>query len=76
MIDIDLDDNPVLNMLIVNKWVRENLMLLQGMTRTIEQWREDMEENTRVKLPLEIVQGLCEANRLNFVNDERGLQCN
>ena len=76
MIDIDLDDNPVLNMLIVNKWVRENLVLLQGMTRTIEQWQDDMEENTRVKLPLETVQGVCEANNLNFVNDERGLQSN
>jgi hypothetical protein len=74
--ECELEDNPVLNMLRVNKWIRVNLDRLHLLTRTLEHWQELIEEGSGVTVPLDVVEKLCQANRLTTVkNYERGFRC-
>ena len=65
--EVELKDNPVLNMLRVNKWIRGNLDRLYLLTRTVEHWQELIEEGSGVHVPLDVVEKLCEMNKLTTV---------
>jgi len=65
--ECELADNPVLNMLRVNKWIRVNVDRLHLLTHTVEHWQELIEEGSGVTVPLDVVEKLCQANRLTTV---------
>jgi len=65
--EVELKDNPVLNMLRVNKWIRGNIDRLYLLTRTVEHWQELIEEGSGVHVPLDVVEKLCEMNKLTTV---------
>ena len=65
--EVELKDNPVLNMLRVNKWIRVNLDRLHLLTRTVEHWQELIEDGSGVHVPLDVVEKLCEMNKLTTV---------
>ena len=74
--EVELKDNPVLNMLRVNKWIRVNIDRLHLLTRTVEHWQELIEDGSGVHVPLDVVEKLCQANRLTTVKIyERGFRC-
>jgi len=65
--ECELADNPVLNMLRVNKWIRVNVDRLHLLTHTVEHWQELIEEGSGVTVPLDVVEKLCQANRLTTI---------
>jgi hypothetical protein len=65
--EVELKDNPILNMLRVNKWIRVNLDRLYLLTRTVEHWQELIEDGSGVHVPLDVVEKLCEMNKLTTV---------
>jgi len=65
--EVELKDNPVLNMLRVNKWIRVNLDRLYLLTHTVDHWQELIEEGSGVHVPLDVVEKLCRINRLTTV---------
>ncbi len=65
--ECELKDNPVLNMLRVNKWIRVNRSRLYLLTRTLEHWQELIEEGSGVTVPLGVVDRLCHLNKLTTV---------
>ena len=65
--EVELKDNPVLNMLRVNKWIRVNIDRLYLLTRTVEHWQELIEDGSGVHVPLDVVEKLCEMNKLTTV---------
>ena len=65
--EVELKDNPVLNMLRVNKWIRVNHDRLYLLIRTVEHWQELIEEGSGVHVPLDVVEKLCEMNKLTTV---------
>ena len=70
--EVELADNPVLNMLRVNKWIRVNLDRLHLLTRTLEHWQELIEEGSGVTVPLGVVDRLCHLNKLTTVKIIKG----
>ena len=71
--ECELKDNPVLNMLRVNKWIRVNHSRLYLLTRTLEHWQEMIEEGSGVNVPLDVVDRLCHINKLTTVKiNKRG----
>jgi len=66
------DDFPLLNMLHVNKWIRVNRSRLYLLTRTVERWRELIEEGSGVNMPLDVVERLCQINKLTIVKITKG----
>ena len=70
--EVELKDNPVLNMLRVNKWIRVNRSRLYLLTRTLEHWQELIEEGSGVNVPLDIVAKLCQINKLTTVKITKG----
>ena len=65
--EVELKDNPILNMLRVNKWIRVNHSRLRLLTRTLEHWQELIEEGSGVNVPLDVVDRLCHLNKLTTV---------
>ena len=65
--EVELKDNPVLNLLRVNKWIRINLDRLYLLTHTVDHWQELIEEGSGVHVPLDVVEKLCEMNKLTIV---------
>jgi len=65
--EVELKDNPVLNMLRVNKWIRVNRSRLYLLTRTLEHWQELIEEGSGVNVPIDVVDRLCQINKLTTV---------
>ena len=70
--EVELKDNPVLNMLRVNKWIRVNHDRLYLLIRTVEHWQELIEEGSGVHVPLDVVEKLCRINRLTTVKILKG----
>ena len=70
--EVELKDNPVLNMLRVNKWIRVNIDRLHLLTHTVEHWQELIEDGSGVHVPLDVVEKLCQANRLTTVKILKG----
>tara|TARA_R110000824_G_scaffold63620_1_gene167111 strand:- start:274 stop:504 length:231 start_codon:yes stop_codon:yes gene_type:complete len=70
--EVELKDNPILNMLRVNKWIRVNIDRLHLLTHTVEHWQELIEDGSGVHVPLDVVEKLCQANRLTTVKINRG----
>ena len=70
--EVELKDNPVLNMLRVNKWIRVNHSRLHLLTRTLEHWQELIEEGSGVTVPLDVVDRLCQINKLTTVKITKG----
>jgi hypothetical protein len=70
--ECELSDNPVMNMLRVNKWIRVNHDRLYLLTHTVEHWQELIEEGSGVNVPLDVVEKLCRINRLTTVKILKG----
>ena len=70
--EVELKDNPVLNLLRVNKWIRINLDRLYLLTHTVDHWQELIEEGSGVHVPLDVVEKLCEMNKLTTVKITKG----
>lgn len=70
--EVELKDNPVLNMLRVNKWIRVNLDRLHLLTHTVEHWQELIEDGSGVHVPLDVVDRLCHLNKLTTVKIIKG----
>ena len=70
--EVELKDNPVLNMLRVNKWIRVNLDRLHLLTHTVEHWQELIEDGSGVHVPLDVVENLCNANKLRIIKIYEG----
>jgi len=70
--EVELKDNPILNMLRVNKWIRVNLDRLHLLTHTVEHWRELIEDGSGVHVPLDVVEKLCQINKLTTVKITKG----
>jgi len=70
--EVELKDNPVLNMLRVNKWIRVNLDRLHLLTHTVEHWQELIEDGSGVHVPLDVVEKLCNANKLIIIKIYEG----
>ncbi len=70
--EVELKDNPVLNMLRVNKWIRVNHSRLYLLARTLEHWQELIEEGSGVNVPLDVVDRLCQINKLTTVKITKG----
>ena len=70
--EVELADNPILNMLRVNKWIRVNHSRLYLLTRTLEHWQELIEEGSGVNVPLDVVDRLCHLNKLTTVKIIKG----
>lgn len=63
-------------MLRVNKWIRVNYSRLHILTRTLEHWQELIEEGSGVNVPLDVVEKLCQTNKLTTVKIyKRGFRC-
>ena len=65
--EVELKDNPVLNMLRVNKWIRVNYDRLHLLTHTVDHWQELIEEGSGVNVPPDVVEKLCQMNKLTTV---------
>ena len=65
--EVELDDNPVLNLLRVNKWIRDNISQLSLLTKSPNQWAELIEDGSGVTVPLNVVVKLCQKNKLTTV---------
>lgn len=70
--EVELKDNPVLNMLRVNKWIRVNLDRLHLLTHTVDHWQELIEDGSGVHVPLDVVEKLCNANKLIIIKIYEG----
>jgi hypothetical protein len=70
--ECELKDNPILNMLRVNKWIRVNHSRLYLLTRTLEHWQELIEEGSGVTVPIDVVDSLCQINKLTTVKITKG----
>ena len=70
--EVELKDNPILNMLRVNKWIRVNHSRLYLLTRTLEHWQELIEEGSGVTVPIDVVDSLCQINKLTTVKITKG----
>lgn len=70
--ECELTDNPVLNMLRVNKWIRDNLSRLSLLTRSVHHWAEIIEVGSGVTVPLDVVEKLCRANKLTTIKITKG----
>ena len=68
----ELADNPVLNLLIVNKWMRGDISRLMLLARTIPQWQDMIEEESGVHVPLDVVENLCRGNNLTVLKITKG----
>jgi len=69
---VELKDNPVLNMLRVNKCIRDDISRFMLLTKTIEQWQETIEEESGITVPLNIVANLCRGNNLTVFKITKG----
>ena len=70
--EVELADNPVLNLLIVNKWMRGDISRLMLLARTIPQWQDMIEEESGVHVPLDVVENLCRGNNLTVLKITKG----
>lgn len=70
--EVELADNPVLNLLIVNKWMRREISRLMLLARTIPQWQDMIEEESGVHVPLDVVENLCRGNNLTVLKITKG----
>tara|TARA_R100001244_G_scaffold22932_1_gene23885 strand:- start:164 stop:424 length:261 start_codon:yes stop_codon:yes gene_type:complete len=70
--EVELKDNPVLNMLRVNKWIRVNLDRLYLLTHTVDHWQELIEDGSGVTVPSDVVEKLCKINKLTIVKITKG----
>lgn len=70
--EVELLDNPVLNLLRVNKWVRENLGRLRLLQQTVGQWQATVEEGSGVYMDADVVAILCKGNNLTIIEIRKG----
>ena len=70
--ECELEDNPVLNLLRVNKWIRVNHERIYLLTHTVDDWQSLIEDGSGVHVPLDVVEKLCRMNRLTTVKILKG----